>query len=93
MKAMKFKVQDQYPKEWVHSNLQEAPLRDCKIENERGLSGGWWEWWTIEVARIEDLIAFAKWKVKNEEQYHHGCNIFINVKDMRIVFTAQDEPD
>jgi len=89
---MKFKVEDQYPTKWVHGNLQEAPLPDCKLKTEGGPLDGW-EWWTIEVGSLEDLIALAKWKVKNEEQYRDGCNIFINVEDMRIAFTAQDEPE
>lgn len=92
---MKFKVEDQYADKWVHGNLQEAPLPNCKLfkfEDKGSLLDGW-EWWTTEVGSLEDLISLSKWKVENEEKYRHGCNIFINVQVMRIVFTTLDEPE
>ena len=89
---MKFKVEDQYPTKWVHGNLQEAPLPDCKLETEGGLLDGWEEW-TIEVGSPEELIGLGKWKAEHDESYSGVCNIFINVKEMRIMFTTQDVPE
>ncbi len=88
---MKFKVEDQYPQKWIHGDLQEKPLDRCKLEDDPDFPR--WQMWTVEIDSVEQLIELAKEKEAQGGLYDQGCNIFIDVKGRRIVFTNQGEPE
>ena len=85
---MKFIVEDQYPQKWISGNEAVPPVPGCerapwKHDYPDGTSMEGADY-TLDINSLEELLELGKQK---------ECNLFINISDMRIVFTANDEPD